>query len=66
MTTFQKAEALAGQRSDRDKLLVVVDEVTTHFRMPEQLREIEDAGSLSILGRCSRSLQRINPATALE
>ena len=34
MTTFQKAEALAGQRSDRDKLLVVVDEVTTHFRMP--------------------------------
>jgi len=34
MTTFQKAEALAGQRSDRDKLLVVVAEVTTHFRMP--------------------------------
>ena len=34
MTTFQKAEALAGQRYDRDKLLVVVDEVTTHFRMP--------------------------------
>jgi hypothetical protein len=60
MTTFQKAEALAGQRSDRDKLLVVVDEVTTHFRMPEQLREIEDAGSLSILAdaldRCRGSI----------
>ncbi len=34
MTAFQKAEALAGQRYDRDKLLAVVDEVTTHFRMP--------------------------------
>src|ERR1700721_1370680 len=34
MTTFQKAEALAGQRYDRDKLLAVIDEVTTHFRMP--------------------------------
>jgi integrase len=34
MTAFQKAEALAGQRYDRDKMLAVVDEVTTHFRMP--------------------------------
>ena len=34
MTAFQKAEALAGQRYDRDKLLAVVDEVTTHFRLP--------------------------------
>src|SRR5438067_8123559 len=34
MTAFQKAEALATQRYDRDKLLAVVDEVTTHFRMP--------------------------------
>jgi integrase len=34
MTAFQKAEALAGRRYDRDKLLAVVDEVTTHFRMP--------------------------------
>ena len=35
MTAFQKAEALAGQRYDRDKLLALVDEVTTHFRMPK-------------------------------
>jgi integrase len=34
MTAFQKAEALATQRYDRDKLLALVDEVTTHFRMP--------------------------------
>jgi hypothetical protein len=34
MTAFQKAEALAGQHYDRGKLLAVVDEVTTHFRMP--------------------------------
>jgi hypothetical protein len=34
MTAFHKAEALAGQRYDRNKLLAMVDEVTTHFRMP--------------------------------
>jgi len=34
MIAFQKAEALATQRYDRDKLLALVDEVTTHFRMP--------------------------------
>ena len=33
VTVFQKAEALATQRYDRDKLLALVDEVTTHFRM---------------------------------
>jgi hypothetical protein len=31
MTAFHKAEALAGQRYDRDKLLAMVDEVTTHY-----------------------------------
>src|SRR5260370_31178827 len=36
------------------------------FPHAEQFREIEDAGSLSTLGRCSRSLQWINSATALE
>jgi hypothetical protein len=35
------------------------------FPHAEQLRTIEDADSLSILGRCSRSLQRLNPATTL-
>jgi hypothetical protein len=39
MTAFQKAEALAGQRYDRDKLLAVVGEVTTHFRMPAKARK---------------------------
>src|SRR6202522_4652487 len=34
MKAFLKAEALAGHSYDRDKLLAMVDEVTTHFRMP--------------------------------
>ena len=34
VTAFQKAEALAGHRHHRDKLLAMFDEVTTHFRMP--------------------------------
>src|ERR1700681_784742 len=59
MTRFQKAEALATQRYDRDKLLAVVDEVTTHFRMPNSFerskmravcRYLTDA-----LDRCSGS-----------
>jgi integrase len=59
MTAFQKAEALAGQRYDRDKLLTVVGEVTTHFRMSNSFerskmravcRHLADA-----LDRCSGS-----------
>jgi integrase len=59
MTAFQKAEALATQRYDRDKLLALVDEVTTHFRMPNSFerskmravcRYLADA-----LDRCSGS-----------
>jgi integrase len=59
MTAFQKAEALATQRYDRDKLLAAVDEVTTHFRMPNSFerskmravcRYLADA-----LDRCSGS-----------
>src|SRR6266700_1039376 len=59
MTAFQKAEALAGQRYDRDKLLSLVQEVTTHFRMPNSFerskmrvvcRHLADA-----LDRCSGS-----------
>jgi hypothetical protein len=59
MTAFQKAESLATQRYDRDKLLAVVDEVTTHFRMPNSFerskmravcRYLADA-----LDRCSGS-----------
>jgi hypothetical protein len=51
MTAFQKAEALAGQRYDREKLLAVVDESHNAFPHAEQLREVEDAGSLSVLSR---------------
>ena len=59
MTAFQKAEALAGQRFDRNKLLTVVHEVTTHFRTPNSFerskmravcRYLADA-----LDRCSGS-----------
>ena len=53
MTAFQKAEALAGQRYDRDKLLVASSRSHNAFPYAEQLREVEDAGSLSVLGRCS-------------
>jgi len=59
MTAFQKAEALATRRYDRDKLLALVDEVTTHFRVPNSFerskmravcRYLTDA-----LDRCSGS-----------
>ena len=59
MAAFLKAEALATQRYDRDKLLALVDEVTTHFRMPNSFerskmravcRYLADA-----LDRCSGS-----------
>jgi integrase len=59
MTAFQKAEAMATQCYDRDKLLALVDEVTTHFRMPNSFerskmravcRYLADA-----LDRCSGS-----------
>jgi site-specific recombinase XerD len=62
MTAFQKAEALATQRYDRDKLLALVDEVTTHFRMPNSFerskmrtvcRYLTDA-----LDRCTGSTQQ--------
>jgi hypothetical protein len=59
MNAFQKAEALAGHRYDRDNLLALVHEVTTHFRMPNSFerskmravcRYLADA-----LDRCSGS-----------
>src|SRR5216684_1935833 len=59
MSAFQKAEALTTQHYDRDKLLAVVDEVTTHFRTPNSFerskmravcRHLADA-----LDRCSGS-----------
>jgi hypothetical protein len=34
MTALQKAKAPAGHRYDSDKLLSLVDELTTRFRMP--------------------------------
>ncbi len=59
MTVFQKAESLATQHYDRDRLLGLVDEVTTHFHMPNSFerskmravcRYLADA-----LDRCSGS-----------
>jgi site-specific recombinase XerD len=59
MSAFQKAEALAGDRYDRDKMLAMVDQVTTYFRMPNSFerskmravcRYLADA-----LDRCSGS-----------
>ncbi len=61
MTAFQKAEALAVQRYDRNKLLSLVHQVTTHFRMPNSFerskmqavcRYLADALNLN---RCSGS-----------
>ena len=53
MTAFQKAEALATQRYDRDKLLALVDEVTTHFRMPNSFERSKMRAVWSLPGRCS-------------
>jgi hypothetical protein len=58
MTAFQKAEALAGQRYNRDKLLSMVDELVSHFRFcrgdkyhaRSACRHVADA-----LDRCGRS-----------
>ena len=57
MTAFQKAEALAGQRYHRDKLLSLVHQVTTHFpnsfersKMPALYRYLANA-----LDHCSGS-----------
>ena len=59
MNAFRNAEALATQRYDRDQMLSLVHEVTTHFRMPNSFerskmravcRYLADA-----LDRCSGS-----------
>ena len=59
MTAFQKAEVLAGQRYDRDKLLAVVHEVTTHFRMPNSFERSKMRAACRYLAdaldRCSGS-----------
>ena len=59
MTAFQKAEALAGQRYDRDKLLAVVHEVTTYFRMPNSFERSKMRAACRYLAdaldRCSGS-----------
>src|ERR1700691_1176948 len=58
MTAFQKAEALAGQRYDRDKLLAVVHEVTTHFRMSNSFERSKMRAVLYLadaLDRCGGS-----------
>jgi hypothetical protein len=59
MTAFQKAEALAGQRYDRDKLLAMVHEVTAHFRMPNSFERSKMRGVcrylVDALDRCNGS-----------
>ena len=59
MTAFQKAEAPAGQRYDRDKLLSLVHEVTTHFRMPNSFERSKMRAACRYLAdaldRCSGS-----------
>ena len=59
MTAFQKAEALATQRYDRDKLLALVDEVTTYFRMPNSFERSKMRAACRYLAdaldRCSGS-----------
>jgi hypothetical protein len=59
MKAFQKAEALAGQRYDRDKLLALVDEVTTHFRMANSFERSKMRTVCRYLADGPRSLQRI-------
>ncbi len=46
MTAFQKAEALAGQRYDRDKAARGGSRGHNAFPHAEQFREIEDAGGM--------------------
>jgi hypothetical protein len=60
MSAFQKAEALAGQRYDRDKLLAVVHEVTTHFRMPNSF---ERSRMRAVCRYLADALDRCNGST---
>jgi hypothetical protein len=53
MTAFQKAEALAGQRYDRDKLLSVVHEVTTFQRYREHRPNVDGLPASSTSRNCS-------------
>jgi hypothetical protein len=59
MTAFQKVEALRGQRYDRDKMLAVVQDVTTHFRTPKSFERSKMRAVCRYSARCSPSLQRI-------
>ena len=60
MSAFQKAEALATQRYDRDKLLALVDEVTTHFRMPNSF---ERSKMRAVCRHLADALDRCNGST---
>jgi hypothetical protein len=60
MTAFQKAEAMAGQRYDRDTLLAVVHEVTTHFRMPNSF---ERSKMRAVCRYLADALDRCNGST---
>jgi integrase len=60
MKAFLKAEALAGRRYDRDKLLAMVDEVTTHFRMPNSF---ERSKMRAVCRYLADALDRCNGST---
>jgi hypothetical protein len=60
MTAFQKAEALTGQRYDRDKPLSVVHEVTTRFHMPNSL---ERSKMRAVCWYLADALDRCNGST---
>jgi hypothetical protein len=62
MTAFQKAEALASQRYDRDKLLALVHEVTTHFRMPNSF---EGSKMRAVCRHLADALDRIHQPRSL-
>src|SRR5260370_83005 len=60
MTAFRKAQALAGQRYDRDELLSLVHEVTTQFRMPNSF---ERSKMRAVCRYLADALDRCNGST---
>src|SRR5580698_3065591 len=66
MSAFQRAEALATQRYDRDKLLALVDEVTTHFRMPNSFERSKMRAVCKYLADASEHLNNNTPVHVIQ
>ncbi|PYX54030.1 MAG: hypothetical protein DMG76_23320 [Acidobacteria bacterium] len=60
MNAFRNAEALATQRYDRDQMLSLVHEVTTHFRMPNSF---ERSKMRAVCRYLADALDRCNGST---